>query len=135
MVATMGMANVVGYNVANWTGVGFYFLPGNDIQWRMPFVIICGLCLLVLVLLPFIPESPRWLMMKGRQEEAEIVVRMLHTDRGDTNDTFVRFEISQMDLQIQEERDLSVSYWQMFAEKRWRRRSLLCVLVGFLGQV
>ncbi|RFU33289.1 hypothetical protein B7463_g3053, partial [Scytalidium lignicola] len=134
MVATMGMSNVIGYNVANWTGVGFYFIPGQQIQWRMPFVIICGLCIIVLILLPFIPESPRWLIMMGRQEEAEAVVRKIHTNSHDADDQFVRFEINQMERQIQEERELAVSYWQMFADKKWRRRSCLCVLVGFLGQ-
>ncbi len=135
MVGTMGITNVIGYNVANWAGVGFYFIPGQEIQWRMPFVIICGLCIIVLACLPFIPESPRWLLMRGRQDQAERVVRKIHTDSSDPNDTFVKFELLQMERQIQEERELAVSYWQMFADKKWRKRSCLCVLVGFLGQV
>lgn len=38
--------------------------------WRIPSILQIVPSLLCLLILPFIPESPRWFMYKGRQEEA-----------------------------------------------------------------
>ncbi len=135
MVGMAGMGNLVGYEIATWAGVGFFYAPNSTNQWRFPFVILGGLCFIVLGLLWFIPESPRWLLMQGRKEEAEVVIRQIHASRSDPDDTFAELELIQMERQIEEERELSVNYFQMFVDKRWRRRSLLCCLVGLLGQV
>ena len=43
--------------------------------WRLAFVIGGLLALVVIYLRRFIPESPRWLMTRGREVEAEAVVR------------------------------------------------------------
>ncbi len=45
-----------------------------EIGWRAAFVVGGVLSVVVLVLRRWIPESPRWLMTHGRQEEAERIV-------------------------------------------------------------
>ncbi|EXJ69268.1 uncharacterized protein A1O5_07304 [Cladophialophora psammophila CBS 110553] len=132
LVGTFGIFNVLGYNIANWSGVGFYHVKDSNIAWRMIFVMVGGLAIINMILVYFCPESPRWLVMKNRQAEAEQVIRLIHGDSGD--DTFVKLETIQIERQVATERELNVSYIQMFADKRWRRRTLLCCLIGTVGQ-
>jgi MFS family permease len=46
-----------------------------EIGWRGAFVVGGALSLLVLGIRRYLPESPRWLMLHGRPEEAERIVR------------------------------------------------------------
>jgi len=135
LVGTMGIFNVLGYNVANWSGVGFYYLPTSTVAWRMVFVMVGGLCIINMIMIYFVPESPRWLVMKGRKAEAEKVIQLIHGRGHEGEDPFVKLETLQIERQLELENKLKVSYFQMFLDKKWRRRSLLCVLVGTLGQV
>ena len=50
-----------------------------ELGWRLAFLIGSTLGLVILFLRAFIPESPRWLVIHGREEEAERIVRR---DRG-----------------------------------------------------
>jgi hypothetical protein len=45
------------------------------------------------------PQSPRWLMIKGRKEEALQVLARLHA-RGDTSDTFVQAEYAEIEAKV-----------------------------------
>lgn len=58
---------------------------------------------IMLVLLFFIVESPRWLIYKGRNEEA--LVNMAWARKRDINDSRVQEEIAEITAAIKEERD------------------------------
>ena len=133
LVGTFGIFNVLGYTIANWSGVGFYHIGESDVAWRMIFVITGGICIINAILLIWVPESPRWLVMQNRLAEAEEVIRLIHA--GTDNDDFVKAETMQIERQLATEREYNVSYIQMFTDKRWRRRTLLCCLIGTAGQV
>ncbi|KAK1573684.1 hexose transporter [Colletotrichum navitas] len=68
-----------GFFVALWTGVG----EGkwhNPNQWRLGFAIQSLPALLLGIGVLFVDESPRWLCLKGRYEEAEKAFRNYHYD-------------------------------------------------------
>src|SRR4051794_6266228 len=53
-----------------------------DIGWRAAFVVGGALSLVVLLLRRHLPESPRWLMLHGRPEEAERGISAIERDVG-----------------------------------------------------
>ena len=64
-------------------------------QWRIPFICQCFACCIVIVAVWFIPESPRWLLAQGRDEEALAFLVKYHGN-GDPNARLVRLEIEEM---------------------------------------
>lgn len=60
-------------------GLTVFFLDTNrflmDVGWRYPFAIASVLGIFVIVMRLFLPESPRWLILHGRHQEAEELVR------------------------------------------------------------
>jgi hypothetical protein len=69
----------------------------------------------------FLPESPRWLVARDRQEEALRVLAKLHA-RGDTNDLYVQAELAEIVAKIAfEKRHKSPSYWNLLFGHEWRR--------------
>jgi len=66
-----------GICLSYWLDFGFSFLDPNQIAWRFPlaFQIIFALGILIFVL--ELPESPRWLILKGREDEALNVLAAL----------------------------------------------------------
>jgi len=71
---------------------GFYFLDPNDIAWRFPLAFQIFFCLIILAFVLSLPESPRWLIFKGKENEAMHVLAALS---GETSDSqYVKEEFS-----------------------------------------
>lgn len=54
-------------------------LIGPDLGWRLAYLTGAGLGLIVFVMRMWIPESPRWLMIHGRPDEAHRIVAEIET--------------------------------------------------------
>ncbi|KAK5118080.1 hypothetical protein LTR62_004126 [Meristemomyces frigidus] len=61
--------NVVFYMLGSWLTLGTYFI-NSDAQWRVPFALQLVPAMVLCSLLFIVPESPRWLLMKDRHEDA-----------------------------------------------------------------
>lgn len=65
-----------GLALAGWIDLGFSFTSGS-VQWRFPLAFSSVLAILTVLFAGFFPESPRWLLKKGRVEEARAILAVL----------------------------------------------------------
>ncbi|WWC66896.1 uncharacterized protein I206_100803 [Kwoniella pini CBS 10737] len=115
------------YGTLNWT---------SNWSWRMPCLFqIFPEVLLGIVTLFFMPESPRWLVSKGRNEEALRILAKYHAN-GEENDPLVRLEYSEICEALESEKTSQhgTSYLTFLKTKGNRHRLVICVLVGFMCQ-
>src|ERR1700760_2777917 len=70
---------VFGYMLSSWLGYACYFATkvNSSFAWRFPLCMQCLPPLVLTVTALWIPRSPRWLLQKGRTEEAWNVIRLL----------------------------------------------------------
>ncbi|KAK4233548.1 general substrate transporter [Achaetomium macrosporum] len=100
ITATNQMMVAWGFFIALWTGVGEGKWHNNN-QWRLGFAIQAIPALVLGAGVLFIGESPRWLCLKGRYEEAEAAFRDWHFDG--SNDEWCRAEFAMIQTSIAEE--------------------------------
>ncbi|KAJ6187287.1 general substrate transporter [Penicillium mononematosum] len=123
-----------GYCCASFVGLAFYYIHNEEMQWRGPFAIGILWPVMTLATYPFIPESPRFLLMKNRPDEAWNVVSRLHADPSTNDNSFMLAEFSQMKQQADYERTLDRSWLQLFKKPSYRKRLILIGGIKILGQ-
>jgi SP family sugar:H+ symporter-like MFS transporter len=93
------------------------------------------MALYILVAVQFVPESPRFLLGKGRREEALAFLIEYHGN-GDANDALVLFEFNEMQEAIELEKEAKAEKWSViFRERANRKRLGLAMLMTFLTNV
>ncbi|KAF7863814.1 hypothetical protein EAF04_006779 [Stromatinia cepivora] len=71
------MANcIAGFSISNWLTLGFSFTKGS-VAWRFPLAFQIFFTAVIWALCPFLPDSPRLLIGKGRHQEAYEVLAAL----------------------------------------------------------
>ncbi|KJA15880.1 hypothetical protein HYPSUDRAFT_47932 [Hypholoma sublateritium FD-334 SS-4] len=60
--------NIAGFSLSNWMTYGFSFASGS-IAWRFPIAFQLVFSVILFVTVPWLPESPRWLLAHGYNEE------------------------------------------------------------------
>ncbi|KAK5127315.1 hypothetical protein LTR08_004354 [Meristemomyces frigidus] len=66
----------LGLAISAWVNLGMKFTTGS-ISWRFPLAMSAFWALIVIATVPMLPESPRWLLKKGRPQEAREVLSAL----------------------------------------------------------
>ncbi len=78
----------------------------------------------------FMPESPRWLVQKDRQEEGLQVLARVHSG-GDINDAYVQAEFAEIVAKISHEKlHPAPSYWDLLFGSQRRR---MWIGIGVVG--
>ena len=110
MVGMNGVNIAFGYALASYMGIAFFYSSDPATQWRAPLGIALVWPLVMIGVCFIVPESPRFLLMKGRVEEAREVVYRLHAVRGDSDQQFARNEFYQMSKQAEIDREMTPSW-------------------------
>ncbi|KAB8268137.1 general substrate transporter [Aspergillus minisclerotigenes] len=125
----------LGVATASYVGMGFYFCDDEVASWRAPMGIPLFAPIAVLLTLPFLPESPRYLLLQEKPEEAQRVFGKLNP-RSDAPavGAYLDEEFNQMQQQAAYDRILDSSWTGLFTTPTYRRRIILGCTLAVLNQ-
>ncbi|KAG9781132.1 general substrate transporter, partial [Aureobasidium melanogenum] len=107
------MANcITGFCISNWLTLGFSFAPGS-VAWRFPLAFQAFFTALVWMMCPFLPDSPRLLIRKGRYEEALEVLAALEGNGATPDSPSVRTQFNIIKDVLDREHANTYSWWQL----------------------
>ncbi|KAM0185530.1 hypothetical protein ACHAPQ_010695 [Fusarium lateritium] len=124
----------MGSLLVSWTCFGTSYW-GNDWSWRFPAILQGAPGILQLVILFWIPESPRFLIAKDRQDEALNILAKYHAN-GNVNDPTVQFEYREIRDTIKAEQlaNNSSKYSDFLKTKGNRYRLIVLFSLGLFSQ-
>ncbi|KAH3909606.1 hypothetical protein HBI56_059890 [Parastagonospora nodorum] len=107
----------------------------GDWSWRVPSLLQMCPSMLQIATVYCLPESPRWLVSKDRDDEAYAILTKYHAE-GDDNSLLVQAEMAQIRSTIKIEMEHSKQSWMdMLRTKGMRRRVLITVFLGLFTQM
>lgn len=126
-----GFFLVSGYNMSAWVGFGCSYSDNLTFGWRGPLAFTCVPPLILLIGCLWIPESPRWLLTRGRADEAWAILSKLHHDPSDLDEIAAHEEFYQMKKQIEFEAHNPSGYMAILRTPSYRKRAFLSCFVQY----
>jgi MFS family permease len=74
LVMIEGALITLGITISYWVDYGMYFAQDTSACWRFPMAFQIVFCLIIMAFVMYLPESPRWLVLKGRDDDAKEVI-------------------------------------------------------------
>ncbi|ESZ98525.1 sugar transporter [Sclerotinia borealis F-4128] len=102
--------NVAGFSLSNWVTYGFSFLSG-PVTWRFPLAFQLIFIIMLFVTVPWLPESPRWLIAHGKVDEGRQIIADL--EDLDLNDERVTNDVKDIIYAVEYEETYGVSWMEL----------------------
>lgn len=129
MVMIEGAMITGGICLSYWVDFGFSFISNSSASWRFPIAFQIFFALILLFFIMELPESPRWLILKGKDDEAlSVIAALADLDPGDHQ---VKVEFEEINDTVLEMKDARFrDLFRMGPERDFHR-----VLLGYVNQV
>lgn len=130
MVAVQLTNLISGTNIAFWFNYGMSFVS-STVSWRLPFAFQMVFTIFALLLTLVLPESPRWLLANGKQDEALQVLGDLRDDELDSERVRGEYEDIMNALTLETENAAS---WRAIFHKDDKSKSLTRIAIAASAQ-
>lgn len=129
IVGTYQLSLILGGLVINSVCLGTSTLSGNN-SWRIPLGLFYIIPTIIAASIWFLPESPRWLLSKGRADEARASLDQFRQGAFTQDEIDHEFNETQLQLQLTSEKGRFVD---IFSRKNIKRTALV-VGINFFQQ-
>ena len=119
----------LGHPLSTFMGLASSQAEPSSFAWRWPIAFQGFFLIIILVVLPFLPESPRWLISHDRVDEATEVFAALEGKNATIDDPKVIRERDMVVGAVRREREIGEATWgEVFTEGP--NRNISRVLLG-----
>lgn len=119
--------------IAAWLTYGTFKI-NNAWAWRIPSLVQAAPSAIQLIAIWLVPESPRWLISKGKNEKALHTLAKVHA-RGDVEAELIQVEYREIRETIALEKEFEGNGWiELFQTPGNRRRLIILFSLGFFSQ-
>ncbi|KAG9316895.1 general substrate transporter [Chiua virens] len=134
LTSTFNSLWMLGSIIAAWTTYGTFHVQSSW-AWRIPSALQGLPSVIQLFFIWFVPESPRWLVSKGRDAQALRILAYYHAN-GNEKDPLVEFEFEEIKQTIKVNREASanVSWSSLFKTVGNRKRLRIITALAFFSQ-
>ena len=133
MVMIEGAMITCGITISYWIDFGLLFADPNPVSWRFPLAFQIFFALIILSFVMFLPESPRWLVLKGHEDKATEVLTALLDD--DSQSTIVQNELVAIKATVLEMSKGSLRDMFTMTEDRHLHRTMLAYVNQMFQQI
>ena len=115
------VVNVFGFVLSNIITLAFSNVT-TEAQWRFPLGIQLFYMVIILTMVPMLPESPRWLLARGKDARAKAVLAQLSDDDHEA-------EFKQIRDSVKQEQAVQVRWLDIFRGGQATRRMILGMML------
>ncbi|KAI1775909.1 general substrate transporter [Hypoxylon cercidicola] len=128
---------VAGLAAGFWVGYGVTFWNATEhdiyVSWRFSLAVILIPCFIFGIGLPFLPETPRWLIEHGHHDEARRSLYWLR--EGSFTEEQIDEELSRILENVEQHRSQSASWTILFTDRNLFNRLWRASLLQFMAQM
>ncbi|KAF4339601.1 hexose carrier [Fusarium beomiforme] len=121
------MMNIVGFSLCNWINYGLSY-AGGAVAWRFPLAFQFVFIIALFATVPWLPESPRWLLYHDRDTEALEVLACLEGKSSD--DAFVVTQQEEIRYSVQYEKEHQIRWRDLLKSQPGGTKPLRRLLLG-----
>lgn len=134
-VVLTGMFIAFGFALTQWINFGFYHIQDRSASWRGSLAIPALFSFIIITSIFFLPESPRWLVLKNQSASAQQTLAILRAK--DVASAEILDELRGIELSLEETAGSTLRLRDVFAmrEDKLLYRFLLCVTLQFFQQM
>jgi sugar porter (SP) family MFS transporter len=129
LVALQLVLVIGGIVMTEWINLGFSYISNKPVSWRFPLSFQCFFAILAILMVACMPESPRWLCLKERNEEAQVIIARLMAKPVDSDEVVESLQL--IIATVSHEKELEKVGWrEIFSNGEQQTFRRICLGAG-----